>query len=62
MENRKFYCNGCNYGAEYKTEFDKHLKTARHKRGGKRVDYNCKTCDYKALNTWNLRVHETAII
>jgi hypothetical protein len=59
MENeKKFYCECCNYTALYKSEFDKHLKSAKHKRGGKYIDYKCNGCDYQGLNRWNLTMHQ----
>ena len=59
MDNqKKFHCETCNYSAVYKSEFNKHLKSAKHKRGGKYTDYKCNECDYKGLNKWNLTVHQ----
>ena len=58
MENKEYYCDTCKYGSEYKTEFNKHLNSAKHKRGGKYIEHNCEICDYKALNKSNLTVHQ----
>lgn len=55
---KKFHCETCNYSAVYNSEYNKHLKSAKHKRGGKYVDYKCNNCDYVGLNKWNLNMHQ----
>ena len=55
---KKFHCDTCNYSAVYKSEYDKHIKSKRHKRGGHNIDYKCGDCDYTGLNRWNLTMHQ----
>ena len=59
IENKKkFYCETCKYTAIYLSEFNKHLISNRHKRGGLPIDYKCTTCEYVGLNKWNLTMHQ----
>jgi hypothetical protein len=55
---KSFNCEICNYQAKYKYEYTKHLNSAKHKRGGKSLNYNCDKCDYMGLNKWNLTMHQ----
>jgi hypothetical protein len=53
----KFNCDLCNYACTYKSEFNKHLKSAKHKRGGAPVNHDCNLCNYSSSSPWNLKMH-----
>lgn len=53
----KFNCDLCNYACTYKSEFNKHLKSAKHKRGGAPVNHDCNLCNYSSNSPWNLKMH-----
>ena len=53
----KFHCQSCNYACTYKSEFNKHLKSAKHKRGGTPINYDCDICNYASNSSWSLKIH-----
>ena len=53
----KFHCQSCNYACTYKSEFNKHLKSAKHKRGGAPINYDCNICNYVSNSSWSLKIH-----
>lgn len=61
MEKSKFYCELCKFKCNFNSEYDKHLNSAKHKRGGKKKEYNCDICNYKTtISLWNLKMHQSA--
>jgi len=61
MEKNKFHCELCNYKSKYNSEYEKHVNSAKHKRGGKKKEYNCDICSYKtSISLWNLKMHKSA--
>lgn len=58
MENKSnFSCEPCKYKCLYKSEYTKHLHSAKHKRGGKPMVHKCADCDYITNTSWNLKMH-----
>ena len=51
------YCTCCDYKAKFQSEFNKHIKSQKHLRQGKKKDYKCESCDYTATTHWNLKMH-----
>lgn len=51
------YCKCCKYQANFLCEFNKHLKTQKHQRAGKKKDYKCTNCSYVATTHWNQKMH-----
>ena len=61
MEENKFYCELCKFKAKYNSEYEKHLSSAKHMRGGRKKEYNCNICNYKtSISLWNLKMHKSA--
>ena len=63
-EKCKYYCEQCEFGAHYKSSFDKHCETVLHKTGkrkgrsDKKADiYKCDKCEYKSKNEYNCKLH-----
>lgn len=62
MENKeKYYCSTCDYKTTIKASFDKHIKSAKHLRGGTSISYKCESCDYVATTRWNLHMHNASL-
>lgn len=58
MDKVLFKCDTCDYSCKYEYEYNKHLKSNKHIRNGKPIEYNCTSCEYKGLNKWNLTMHQ----
>ena len=61
MENKKFYCQSCNYGCNNNSTYNKHLKSQVHARGGQKKVYKCEFCEYETkISLWNCKMHVIA--
>ena len=47
QENGSYYCQNCDYTASYKKDFNRHLKSKKHQRGGAKCkgDLTCQICN-----------------
>jgi hypothetical protein len=61
IEESRFVCETCNFKTNYKSENERHINSAKHKRGGIKKSYPCDKCSY-ITNTslWNLKMHKSA--
>jgi hypothetical protein len=64
--NKNYECEFCNYKCKYKSQFDQHLETNKHKNNGiivrnvKKENNNnnkCKFCNFKVNHSSNLKIH-----
>ena len=58
----KYICNKCKFYTNYKSQWNKHIGTGKHKTGKRkprsdRKNRKCLKCDYVALNNTNMRLH-----
>ena len=59
----KFNCEKCNVSFNYKSKYEEHLISKKHKgeprkeRSDKLYGSNCKNCMYSTENTTNMKVH-----
>ena len=61
MENKKFYCQSCDYGCDNKSTYDKHTNSQVHARGGQKKIYKCNACTYQTeISQWNCKMHYLA--
>ncbi len=55
------YCELCDYGTQYASEWLKHVKSNKHKRGGLSKETKCDKCDYKTSEHWILKRHQISM-
>jgi hypothetical protein len=61
MDEKKYFCQLCNFKSNYNSEIEIHLNSEKHKRGGKKKEYNCDVCSYKTIvSLWNLKMHKAS--
>ena len=59
----KFSCDKCKFYANYKSQWEKHIGTYKHKTGKRKPRSDrknpekCDKCDYVALNNTNIILH-----
>ena len=63
--NKKFFCEKCMFSTDYKSHYEKYLKTKKHKNpaffGAKiKHNYNCELCDYNTCKKSDIQRHETS--
>lgn len=63
MDQYKYYCEKCQYGANIKNYFDAHNKSTLHLTGKKKCkpkkeEYKCEECDFTTNKTSNLLTHK----
>lgn len=56
----KYTCEICNIKARSDTEWNRHINSTKHKRGGL-TPSTCTICDLKLSNPWNLRNHNILV-
>ncbi len=60
----KYTCKQCNFSCNYKSSWEKHIKTELHKTGKKKKrsdykePYTCDICGYKTKNTITFKKHK----
>jgi hypothetical protein len=62
--NNEYFCKTCNYKCSYKSQYDQHLETNKHKNNGKitrnvknKFDGKCKFCKFETNSSSNMKVH-----
>jgi len=61
--NSKFKCEECNYKTNYKSSYDKHLRSVLHQTGERKIrsdkkNKNCNICEYSCSTEKNLKSHK----
>jgi hypothetical protein len=59
MDNKKYkyICELCHFNTLYLSEWIKHEKTDKHKRGGKKKTTKCNICNYTSISHSNIKMH-----
>ena len=63
MAEYKYVCEPCKYKTNYKSQWDKHIETEKHRTGkrkmrsDKKCPDKCPHCDYSNKNNTNMKLH-----
>ena len=59
-----YHCNICNYTCLYQSHWKQHIESDKHKNNGirkprkdKKLDPQCKFCDYSTTSSTNMKLH-----
>lgn len=63
MDNYKYYCEKCDYGADFKDAINKHNRSVIHLTGKRwkknnKISYKCSKCDYGSSTESHTLMHK----